>query len=72
LLFQLEQYGELSEKQIASIRPAIERDRAQIEQAKIREIERQALIAKGVVAPEGKVTTDSASKKPLLQLVQRY
>ncbi len=56
LLFQLEQYGELSEKQIASIRPAIERDRDQVAKAKIREIERQALIAKGVSAPEGKVT----------------
>ena len=56
LLFQLEQYGELSEKQVASIRPAIERDREQVAKAKIREAERQALITKGVVAPEGKVT----------------
>lgn len=56
LAMQLEQYGELSEKQVEAIESAIQRDREQIAQAKIREAERLALLATGVVAPEGKVT----------------
>lgn len=56
LTFQLERDGELSEKQLAAIEPAIIRDREQTARAIAREAEANALRASGVRAPSGRVT----------------
>lgn len=56
LTFALERDGELSEKQLAWIEPAIIRDREQTARANAREAEAKALRASGVRAPSGRVT----------------
>lgn len=55
LVRQLMDNGELSDKQVAAIRPAIERARKWIEVNKQREAEADILKAAGVKAPDGRV-----------------
>lgn len=56
LTFALERDGELSEKQLAWIEPAIIRDREQTARAIARKAEADALRKSGVRAPSGRVT----------------
>jgi len=53
---QLKRNATLSPKQVASIRPAIEREREEVSRAKARQEEKSALLASGVQAPEGRGT----------------
>lgn len=56
LITQFEKNGFLSEKQVAAIRPAIEKDRVAIARAKVEEVRKESLISQGVSAPEGRAT----------------
>jgi len=58
LYFGFKKFAELSEKQLASIEPAIARESEMIQKAAERAAAKDALINSGVQAPEGKTTVE--------------